>query len=212
MRTIVLVALVAAGLAACAQGAGAGREDSGQDDGMGGTSNPASAPQDRAPGGTGTPAPGSGSGEGGAVGRVGCGRPFPGPAASAQAVDLRVSGRFPRAAPAGQGSVAGAVEVTASRAVTGVGAAAADAFLVRQGRVVATPAPQDLVGVRWELGPDTPHRLVAQARLASCVPPAAALPPGDYEVYVRVAFTPDSGPGGGTVVEGYGGPWPLQVG
>jgi hypothetical protein len=77
--------------------------------------------------------------------------------------------------------------------------------------VVTVPLPTDAVGVRWALGADAPYRLPGAASLTPCEASTGRLEAGDYQVYVRVAFTPDSGPAAGTAVEGFGGPWPLQV-
>jgi hypothetical protein len=63
------------------------------------------------------------------------------------------------------------------------------------------------MGLRWDLAPGRTQRLAGEATLLSCGPGGGPVPPGIYELYARVVFTPDDGPG----VESFGGPWPLQV-
>lgn len=136
-------------------------------------------------------------------GEVACGRSFELPAPG----DLRLTGRFARRVPAGEQIVSGTVEVTAEKAVRGVAAAAADAFLVRDGRVVTTPLPQDAVGVRWDLAAGEKKSVPAVASLLSCEPGGKPLAAGDYEVYAQFVLTPNDGP----PATAYGGPWPLTV-
>jgi hypothetical protein len=213
-----VVAVAAAAMAVAGCGAGGGdlpggvsRSTSLPDHG-GVTSSPnaapGSTPQDRTPeaatGSAAAPAPDD---EG--TGAVRCGQDLPRAPADATG-GLRVSARFPREVAAGEDSIVGTVEVTSEHPVTGVGAQGADVFLVRDGRVVTVPVPADMVGVRWVLGAE-PYRLPGAASLTPCEGPARRLPSGDYRLYVRVVFTPDSGPGAGTAVESFGGPWPLQV-
>ena len=97
---------------------------------------------------------------------VACGRPFGLPAPG----ELRLTGRFAKTAPASKQVVSGTVEVTAEKAVRGVAAAAADAFLVREGRVVTTPLPQDAMGIRWNLAAGEKKSVPAVASLLSCEP------------------------------------------
>jgi hypothetical protein len=136
-------------------------------------------------------------------GEVRCGRPIdlPGPG------ELRLAGRFPESVPAGQPAVDGVVDVTSRNAVRGVAAAAADVFLVRDGRVVTTPMAQDAVGVRWELAAGEMRTMPAMASLVSCEPDGEPLPPGRYELYARVVLTPDEGP----PRTAFGGPWRLRL-
>ena len=134
---------------------------------------------------------------------VACGRAFKRPASG----DLRLTGRFARRVPAGRPIVNGTVEITAEKAVRGVAAAAADAFLVRGGRVVTTPLPQDAVGVRWDAAAGEKKTVPAVASLLSCEPGGEPLAPGDYELYAAFVLTPD----GGAPTTAYGGPWPLTV-
>jgi hypothetical protein len=136
-------------------------------------------------------------------GEVACGRPFQLPASG----ELRLDGRFPKSVPAGQQTVHGSVEVSSEQARKGVAAAAADAFLVRKGRVVTTPLPQDAIGVRWELAPGEKKRVPAIASLLSCEQGGGPLAPGDYELYAQFVLTPDAG----APATAYGGPWPLTV-
>ncbi|GAB1645508.1 hypothetical protein [Krasilnikovia sp. MM14-A1259] len=132
-----------------------------------------------------------------------CGQPVRAPAATA----LTVTGRFPTSVAANEQTVSGLVEVTSQAAVKGVGAPQADLFLVRKGRIVTEPMPQDAVGVRWDLAAGQSRKIPAAATLMSCEPGGDRLPPGDYEMYARVAITPDDAP----TATSQGGPWPLEL-
>lgn len=136
-------------------------------------------------------------------GDVRCGRPFQLPAA----VGLRLVARFPESVPAGQQTLSGTVEVTSRKAIRGVAPAAADAFLVRDDQVVATPVAQDAIGIRWELAAGETRTMPALASLVSCEPDGEPLPPGDYELYARLVVTPDDG----AQQRAFGGPWRLRV-
>jgi len=104
--------------------------------------------------------------------------------------------------------IAGSVRLTAvTSGISAVVAASADVFLVRAGRVVTLPLPQDLVGHRLELAVGEVAELPAYGSLSACAPGAGALPPGGYDVYARVVLNPDSGP----AVEVLGGPWPISL-
>ena len=148
------------------------------------------APVDRIPGTTPTP--------------LLCGGPFRLPATRAL---LTVSGQFPGRVAAKDGSVSSQVDVTAGGAVRGVMAPSADGFLVRGGRIVTLPAPQDLMGVRLTLAPGAAHRLPAVVNLQPCAAGTAVLPPGPYELYVRVVVNRDDG----SAFESFGGPWAIEV-
>lgn len=104
---------------------------------------------------------------------------------------LTVTARFPATARE-DGQVSGTIAVAGD--AEGVGAPAADVFLVRNGKVVAEPVPQDSVGVRWVLPKTVPGTLAP----GSC----GALVPGTYQLYARVAID---------AVEAYGGPWPITL-
>jgi hypothetical protein len=67
-------------------------------------------------------------------------------------------------------------------------------FLVKAGRVVTLPAPQDAVGVRWELAAGVPKSVTGEVTLVSCESAGERLDPGTYELYARIAVFPDSGP------------------
>jgi hypothetical protein len=137
-------------------------------------------------------------------GEVACGRPFQLPASD----ELRLVGRFPESVPAGRQTVSGTVEVTSEEAVRGVAAQHADAFLVREGRVVTTPLAQDAIGIRWDLAAGETKSMPGTASLVSCEPNGGPLPAGDYELYASVVLTPDDG----APTRAFGGPWPLRVG
>ncbi|SDY99627.1 hypothetical protein SAMN05444365_104487 [Micromonospora pattaloongensis] len=132
-----------------------------------------------------------------------CGQPFRPPVD----VALTMTVQFPTAVSAGVDSVGGTVEVTSREAVRGVGTPRAGGFLVRDGRVVTVPPAQDAAGVRWELAPGEPLRLPGDVSLVSCAAGGNTVGPGTYELYSRVVFTPD----GGSTVESFGGPWPIEV-
>jgi hypothetical protein len=138
-------------------------------------------------------------------GEVVCGRAFELPAAGG----LRLVGQFPERVAAGQPTVSGMVEVTSEEAVRGVAAAGADVFLVRDGRVVTTPLAQDAMGIRWDLAAGETASLPGTGSLVSCEPDGGPVPPGGYELYVRVVLVPDDAT---TPQASFGGPWPLQVG
>jgi hypothetical protein len=137
------------------------------------------------------------------AGEVRCGSPFrlPPPAG------LRLAARFPESVPAGQETLGGMVEITSQDVLQGVGPAAADAFLVRDDRVVTTPVAQDAIGIRWELAAGETRTMSALASLVSCEPDGGPLPPGGYELYARVVVTRDDG----AAQRAFGGPWRLRV-
>jgi hypothetical protein len=137
------------------------------------------------------------------IGGIACGQEFRESASG----ELTMVARFPASAAAADGVVTGTVEVTSKRAVQGVVSPRAQAFLVRDGRVVSMPVVQDLSGVRWDLASGAVERLPADAALVSCEPGGAPLPPGRYELYARLMVTPDDGPG----VVSVAGPWPLEI-
>lgn len=132
-----------------------------------------------------------------------CGARF-GPTAAGA---LTVTGRFPAVAAAAEQVVNGAVEVVASRsAARGVVTPMAEAFLVRNGRIVTLPVPQDAVGRDLALSEGSVERLPAVAALVPCAG-GDTLSSGTYDLYVRVVLNRDDG----TRTEAVGGPWPLEV-
>ncbi|MFY1636650.1 hypothetical protein ACN27F_25800 [Solwaraspora sp. WMMB335] len=134
---------------------------------------------------------------------LGCGQLFDVPADGV----LTVAAQLPRTASAADRMVTGAVEVTSQRPVRGVVGQRAEMFLVRDGRVVGVPLPQDLLGVQWDLAAGQVEQLPGDVTLMSCEPGAGSVPPGDYEVYARVTIVPDDGP----AMPSFGGPWSLRV-
>jgi hypothetical protein len=134
---------------------------------------------------------------------IACDRQFRLPAAG----PLALTGKFPTTAATGDRAVVGETEVSAQRAVRGVVTRSAEVFLVREGRVVTTPAVQDSAGVRLDLMPGKAERLPGEATLVSCQPGGGPVPAGTYELYARVVLILDDG----ARVESFGGPWPLQV-
>jgi hypothetical protein len=137
------------------------------------------------------------------AGEVRCGRPFQMPPPAG----LRLVARFPESVPAGQQMLTGTVEVSSRNAMRGAAPAAADVFLARDGRVVTTPVAQDAIGIRWDLAAGETRTMPALASLVSCEPDGGPLPAGRYELYARVAMTPDDG----ATQQAFGGPWPLRV-
>ena len=137
------------------------------------------------------------------TGGIACGQEFRAPGGG----ELTMVAKFPASVAAAAGVVTGTVEVTGRRAVRGVVSPRAQAFLVRDGRVVSTPMAQDLSGVRWDLAAGGVERLPADAVLVSCEPGGGPLPAGRYELWARLVLTPDDGPG----VTSVGGPWPLEI-
>ena len=131
-----------------------------------------------------------------------CGRALRAPAAGA----LVLTARFPAAAEAGTGVLSGTVEVLAEEAVRGTVGPQADALLVRDGRVVALPLAQDAVGTTWDLAAGQRVRLDAAVTLVDCAG-GGPLPPGTYELHVRLALVDDEGR---PRTHG-GGPWPLEL-
>jgi hypothetical protein len=137
-----------------------------------------------------------------------CGRWFPAPSAAG----LTLTGHFPAVVSSGQELVCGTVDLaTANGPVHGVVVPAADLFLVRDGRIVTVPQPQDLMGMRLELAPGKPAALPARAGLSACAPGGGsedqALTPGGYQLWARVLLNHDDG----SNTEVFGGPWPLEL-
>ena len=132
-----------------------------------------------------------------------CGARF-GPAAGGE---LTVIGRFPTAVSAAEQMVNGTVEIAVkSSAARGVVTPQAEAFLVREGRIVTLPVPQDSVGRSLDLTEGSVERMPAMATLVPCSG-GDALATGTYDLYVRVVLNHDDG----TRADSLGGPWPLEV-
>jgi hypothetical protein len=121
--------------------------------------------------------------------------------------ELTVSGRFPTAASAAEQMVNGTVEISANRSTArGVVTPLAEAFLVREGRIVTLPVPQDSVGRSLNLTEGSVERMPAMASLIPCAG-GDALTTGTYDLYVRVALNHEDG----TRADSLGGPWSLEV-
>jgi hypothetical protein len=132
-----------------------------------------------------------------------CGQVFAPPAGTA----AELTGQFPTSARIGDGTLTGTVELTAPASVRAVITPAADAFLVRHGRVVTMPVPQDLSGRRLLLSAGQVQKVPAVAALTPCDPGATTLTPGTYQLYARVVLNDDDGTGRAVV----GGPWTVEV-
>ncbi len=122
--------------------------------------------------------------------------------------DLKVTGRFPAAVSAGQQVVSGTVDIAATGSgARGVVTPQAEAFLVREGRIVTLPVPQDAVGRVLDLSDGRVVQMPAMADLTPCAA-GTDLPSGSYDLYVRVVLNRQDG----TRADSLGGPWPLEVG
>ena len=120
---------------------------------------------------------------------------------------LTVTGRFPASVSADAEVVDGTVEVVAKRrAAAGVVTPMAEAFLVREGRIVTLPMPQDLVGRGLDLAVGTAEQLPASLSLVPCAG-EGVLATGTYDLYVRVVLNDDDG----TRADSLGGPWPIEL-
>ena len=120
---------------------------------------------------------------------------------------LTVTATFPAAVSAEEQLVSGTVAVAATgREARGVVTPLADAFLVREGRIVTLPMPQDAVGQELDLTDGKREELPASATLVPCSG-GHALAAGTYDLYVRVILNHDDG----SRSESLGGPWPLEV-
>jgi hypothetical protein len=132
-----------------------------------------------------------------------CGAPFE----PATGGILTVTGRFPTAVSASEQMVTGTVVVAANGSeARGVVTPQAEAFLVRDGRVVTLPMPQDSVGRKLELAGGMVQRMPTMATLVPCSG-GEVLPTGTYDLYVRVVLNLDDG----SRADSIGGPWPLEV-
>ena len=131
-----------------------------------------------------------------------CGAPF-GPTTRGV---LTVTGRFPDAVSTGAQRLSGTVSVAATgREARGVVTPQAEAFLVREGRIVTLPLPQDSLGRRLDLADGRVERMTAMVSLLPCS--GGVLTPGPHDLYVRVVLNHDDGSRTGSI----GGPWPLEV-
>lgn len=132
-----------------------------------------------------------------------CGAPFEPTTGGA----LTVTGHFPTAVSTDEQMVTGTVAVAANRSeARGVVTPLAEAFLVRDGRIVTMPVPQDSVGRRLNLAEGRVERMPAMATLVPCSG-GGVLATGTYDLYVRVVLNHDDG----SRADSLGGPWPLEV-
>lgn len=136
-------------------------------------------------------------------GSLECGARFEAPPAGA----LTVTGRFPASVSADEQVVDGTVELVAKRsAAAGVVTPMAEAFLVREGRIVTLPMPQDAVGRRLNLAVGSAEQMPASLTLVPCAG-EGVLATGTYDLYVRVVVNDDDG----TRADSLGGPWPIEL-
>lgn len=154
--------------------------------------------------GDGAPTQGSSA----SVAALTCGGRFEGPAAS----PISLVGRFPSTVDRREPVVSGTVEVVNSQeSVSAVVIPSAEVLLVKNGRIVTLPMPQDLVGQPVTVAPGRSATLPAAGTLTPCEAPdpsaASRVPPGSYEVYARVVLNRDDG----SQVVAAGGPWSVEV-
>jgi hypothetical protein len=132
-----------------------------------------------------------------------CGQPFP----TSTEKGLTFAGRFPATVAVAERRLTGTVAITSQISLRGMVTPRADLFLVRSGRVVTLPVPQDLVGVLWDLSPGDAISMPGEATLISCDAGKALLSPGGYQLFARVVVVPDQG----DRAEFLGGPWPVEL-
>lgn len=119
---------------------------------------------------------------------------------------LTLTGRFPGAAAVGGQQVDGTVTFSARSGAQGVVTPQAEAFLVRDGRIVTLPLAQDASGRRVDLADGREASVAATVGLVPCSG-EGTLSPGTYELYARVVLNLDDGSRSGSL----GGPWPLEL-
>ena len=119
---------------------------------------------------------------------------------------LTLAGEFPTSASRSATTVEGTVTVTNTGApMQGDTSPLADVFVVREGRIVATPAPKDLIAQPFDLTTDAEARFPATADLHACAG-GGPLPPGTYELYAVVSVVQ-----GVNTVHATGGPYRLDI-
>lgn len=119
---------------------------------------------------------------------------------------LTLTARFPASAAVGAQQVDGTVTLGASAGAQGVVTPQAEAFLVRDGRIVTLPLAQDASGRQVDLAGDRQASLPATVGLVPCSG-EGALAPGSYDVYARVVLNLEDG----SRTDSLGGPWPLEL-
>jgi hypothetical protein len=123
---------------------------------------------------------------------------------------LIMTGTFPsRVDHGGDGMFAGTVTVThIGPRVSGTTSREAYVFVTRDGKVVSTPLPQDLIAEPFDLDSDAGKRFDAPGTIRSCATGAGELlPAGRYHVFAMVVVNQHDG----AAVMAAGGPWPLEV-
>ena len=131
-----------------------------------------------------------------------CGAPFK----QATSGPLTMNGDFPTRVSATEHMVTGTVSViSAMSEARGVVTHQAEAFLVRDGRIVTLPMPQDSIGQRLDLTDDKVAQLPAAATLVPCAGGALAM--GSYDLWVRVVLNYDDG----SRADSLGGPWTFVL-
>ena len=117
---------------------------------------------------------------------------------------FKVSGAFPERATSDQPAFAATVTITnaTNRRIEGLAASQPDLYLTQHDRIVATPLPQDAIGLVLELAPGAARDFRTQGSLRRCRD-QEPLAPGRYELHAVLRF------GNGTVAAG--GPWTLVV-
>lgn len=139
--------------------------------------------------------------------------PAPGTPVCGEGVDalaaasvLTVEGRFPPSVERSAVTVEGSVTVTnTGPPVKGDTSPVADVFVARDGKVVATPMPKDLVAQPIELATEASAEFPATGALQAC-DGGGPLPAGVYDVFAVVTVT-----GGDNTLIAAGGPWRLDI-
>ncbi len=131
-----------------------------------------------------------------------CGAPFK----QTRSGPLTMNGDFPTRVSATEHMVTGTVSViSAFSEARGVVTHQAEAFLVRDGRIVTLPMPQDSIGQRLDLTDDEVSQLPAAATLVPCAGGALAM--GSYDLWVRVVLNYDDG----SRADSLAGPWTFVL-
>lgn len=135
----------------------------------------------------------------------GCGHPLGALPADAR---IPVTADFPpRIARAADGFFEGTVSVTnLGRAMSGVTSPGAGVYVLRDGYVVSTPLPQDLVAHSMALEAGASATLPARGSIRSCIDDEL-LPVGQYGLVAVVVVYLDDGP----AVVGASEPWTVHV-
>jgi hypothetical protein len=118
---------------------------------------------------------------------------------------LRLTGSFPERVSASRRSTFDGNVTLANpgdQRLEAVSASQPEVYVTQAGRFVATPVPQDALGLVVDLAAGEARDLSATGSLRRCSD-GQPLPPGRYEVHAVLHFT--------TGDSAVGGPWPLVI-